>query len=70
MHPIEPTVNHPNVQDRGCLGAAMPVRIYDFPWRELPTMGELDYVYSWATWKDWVLPQEEQAQPLSHQASD
>jgi len=30
----------------------MPVRIYDFPWRDLPVMGELDYVYSWATWKD------------------
>ena len=23
----------------------MPVRIYDFPWRDLPVMGELDYVY-------------------------
>ena len=30
----------------------MPVRIYDFPWRELPTVGELDYVFSWTAWVD------------------
>jgi hypothetical protein len=30
----------------------MPVRIYDFPWRELPTVGERDYVYCWETCKD------------------